>query len=229
MLVKGMPRVARITAASYPHHITQRGNYRQRVFKSANDYKQYLSWLKEYSEKYSLDIWAYCLMPNHVHFVCVPQNDDSLARAFNTLHMRYAQYINKKQGMSGHLWQGRFYSCILDELHLHSAVRYVEMNPVRAGIVKQPEDYLWSSAGGHMKKKTDILLCKESYLSKDIPDWGLYLMVNEDTDSIECIRAKTRLGHPCGENNFMKKLEKKLGRKLNNNKRGRPRKIRMDI
>ena len=80
-----------------------------------------------------------------------------------------------------------------------------------------------------MKKKTDILLCKESYLSKDIPDWGLYLMVNEDTDSIECIRAKTRLGHPCGENNFMKKLEKKLGRKLNNNKRGRPRKIRMDI
>jgi putative transposase len=217
-----MPRVARITAIGYPHHITQRGNYRQRVFKTQNDYKQYLSWLKEYSDRNALDIWAYCLMPNHVHFVCVPQNNDSLARTFNALHMRYAQYINKKQGMSGHLWQGRFYSCILAEKHLFAAVRYVENNPVRAGLVKEPDEYPWSSAKGHVKKGGDIILCDKSYSHRDIKNWLSFLKSDTDSDAVEDIRVKTRIGRPYGEDAFMAKLEKKLGMELTERRPGRP-------
>ena len=224
VLCKAMPRTARITAIGYLHHVTQRGNYRQRVFKTHKDYKQYLSWLKEYADKNSLDIWAYCLMPNHVHFICVPQMTDSLARTFNTLHMRYSQYINKKQGACGHLWQGRFYSCILDEKHLFAAVRYVENNPVRAGIAKTPEEYPWSSARGHIKQDEDIILCKKSFLYDDIKDWLLYLKSGEDTTSIDEIRKKTRMGRPYGEESFVTKLEKRLGIKITKGERGRPRK-----
>jgi len=219
-----MPRAARITAIGYPHHVTQRGNYRQRVFKTNNDYKQYLLWLKEYADRYVLDIWAYCLMPNHVHFICVPQHPDSLARVFNMLHMRYSQYMNKKQGACGHLWQGRFYSCILDEKHLYAAVRYVENNPVRCGIVKTPEEYRWSSARGHIQQGGDILLCKKSFIHDEIRDWSSYLQSGDDTPVVEAIRAKTRLGQPYGEEGFLNKLEKKLGMDLSRRKRGRPRK-----
>jgi len=221
-----MPRVARITAIGYPHHVTQRGNYRQRVFKSQNDYKQYLSWLKEYSDKNALDIWAYCLMPNHVHFICVPQNSDSLARTFNTLHMRYAQYVNKKQGMCGHLWQGRFYSCILDEKHLFAAVRYVENNPVRAGLVQEPEEYPWSSAKGHVTKGGDIILCNDSYIHNDIKDWLSYLKSDTDSDVVEGIRAKTRIGRPYGEDAFTARIGKKLSIELTARRRGRPKKVK---
>jgi putative transposase len=221
-----MPRVARITAIGYPHHVTQRGNYRQRVFKSQNDYKQYLFWLKEYSDKNALDVWAYCLMSNHVHFVCVPQNSDALARTFNTLHMRYAQYVNKKQGMCGHLWQGRFYSCILDEKHLFAAVRYVENNPVRAGLVKNPEEYPWSSAKGHIQEGGDIILSEKTYLHDDIKNWSLYLKSDTDSSIVEDIRAKTKIGRPYGEDVFMTKLEKKLGIELTKRKPGRPRKVK---
>ena len=221
-----MPRTARITAIEYPHHVTQRGNYRQRVFKTNKDYKQYLSWLKEYSDKHFLDIWAYCLMPNHVHFICVPRKTESLARTFNTLHMRYSQYINKKQRACGHLWQGRFYSCILDEKHLYTAVRYVENNPVRAGLVKTPEEYPWSSASGHIKQIEDDILCKTSFLHDEIKDWLSYLKTGEDMEAVEAIRKKTREGQPYGEEGFITKLEKKLGMKIKRGQRGRPRKAK---
>ena len=121
-----MPRISRAVAEGYPHHITQRGNYGQSVFESEEDYLHYLEWLKKYCQEYSLKIWAYCLMSNHIHFIAVPMREDSLARTFNTLHMRYAQYFNQKKNKKGHLWQGRFYSSILDERHLYTAVRYIE-------------------------------------------------------------------------------------------------------
>src|SRR5512139_3562363 len=104
-----MPRIARAVAVGFPHHITQRGNYRQSVFQSDKDYLQYKEWLTQYSTKYALKIWAYCLMSNHLHFVAVPLQGDALAKAFNALHMRYSQYANTKQDNRGHLWQGRFF------------------------------------------------------------------------------------------------------------------------
>ena len=150
--IVAMPRIARAVAVGYPHHITQRGNYRQAVFESDEDYIRYLELLRLYCKKYSLKIWAYSLMGNHVHFIAVPIEPESLAKTFNTLHMRYAQYFNMKNKASGHLWQGRFYSCALDERHLYAGMRYVENNPVRARIVKRAEQYQWSSAGAHVER-----------------------------------------------------------------------------
>ena len=120
-----MPRISRAIAVGYPHHVTQRGNDRRAVFAEADDYVRYREWLARYSGKYGLEIWAYCLMPNHVHVVAVPTTQSALAATFNLVHMQYAQYYNKKEGATGHLWQGRYFSCVLDESHVHAAVRYV--------------------------------------------------------------------------------------------------------
>jgi len=219
-----MPRVARIIAKDYPYHVTQRGNYRQSVFESVADYRQYLEWLKEYSEKYSLDIWSYCLMSNHVHFVCVPRNDNSLARTLNTLHMRYSQYYNRKKGIAGHLWQGRYYSSILDDMHLYTAIRYVENNPVRAGIVQEPEGYTWSSARGHCGIVSDGILSDTCHLCDEIDDWSRYLREHESSEVVERLRVNLMSGRPCGDNNFIKSIEAVVGRSLEIRPRGRPRK-----
>ncbi|MDO9528346.1 MAG: transposase [Syntrophales bacterium] len=219
-----MPRVARIVAKDYPYHVTQRGNYQQTVFESAGDYRQYLEWLKEYSEKYSLDIWAYCLMPNHVHFVCVPRNDDSLARTFNTLHMRYSQYYNRKRKVTGHLWQGRFFSCILDERHLFAAIRYVENNPVRKGIVPEPEDYKWSSTQGHCGIVSDEILSDSCYLCGEINNWFQYLKESGPQEVIKTLRKNVMSGRPCGGEEFIKSIEKIVGKPLRVLPRGRPKK-----
>ena len=218
-----MPRIARVVAKGYPHHVTQRGNYRQPVFEEDNDYVQYLEWLKDYGKKYSLKIWAYCLMSNHVHFVCVPNNEDSLAHTFNALHMRYSQYFNQKKNLKGHLWQGRFYSCILDERHTYAAVRYIENNPVRAGIVRKPQKYKWSSASSHINKEKNPVLSQGCYLEKEIEDWQEYLREKEDEQIIRDIRKCSMTGRPCGDDRFMKKLERLFGRRLRALPWGRPR------
>ena len=132
-----MPRQSRIVIPDTVHHITQRGNYRQDIFDGPNNYRQYCEWINKYAQEYDVEVIGYCLMRNHVHFIVIPKQENSLAKLFNTVHMRYSQYINRKRGVKGHLWQGRFYSCILDDAHLYRAIRYVENNPVRAKIVKQ--------------------------------------------------------------------------------------------
>lgn len=218
-----MPRIARAVAVGYPHHITQRGNYRQAVFEINEDYLQYLDWLKLYSEKYSLRIWAYCLMKNHVHFIAVPMEADSLAKTFNTLHMRYSQYFNMRNKITGHLWQGRFFSCVLDERHLYAGIRYVETNPVRARIVKRAEDYKWSSAQGHVKRKTDSVLSEGCYIAEEIKDWALYLREKEESPLVANIRHNTKTGRPCGDDGFMQRIEELLGRRLVALPWGRPR------
>ncbi len=219
-----MPRLSRAVAVGNPHHITQRGNYGQFVFETEEDFMQYLRWLKEYCEKYSLTIWAYCLMINHVHFVGVPMRDDSLAKTFNTLHMRYSQYFNKKRNITGHLWQGRFYSCPLDEVHLHTAVRYVENNPVRAGIVNRPHEYRWSSARSHVYNDKDPILSSGCYLVEEIGGWLEYLMEGNDDTLIQNIRQNTKTGRPCGDEDFIMTIEGLIGRRLRTLPRGRPRK-----
>jgi putative transposase len=220
-----MPRVARTVAKGYPHHITQRGNYRQVVFEAEADYLQYLEWLKQYGNKYGLDIWAYCLMNNHVHFVCVPKKQDSLSRTFNTLHMRYSQHVNRRKKVSGHLWQGRFYSTILDEAHVYASIRYVENNPVRAGVVKNAEDYQWSSARDHIKGNfDDAIVSNNCYLLEEVKDWRRYLRERQDEKMIHTIRKGSLTGRPSGDEGFVKRLEKKFGRRLQALPHGRPKK-----
>jgi len=218
-----MPRTARAVPEGFPHHITQRGNYGQAIFSRSGDYDKYLDWLKEYSGKFSLKIWAYCLMKNHVHFIALPMKEDSLAKTFKMLSMNYSRYFNEKRGMRGHLWQGRFYSCVLDEKHLYAAVRYVENNPVRAGIVTKAEEYRWSSAGAHINGSNDMVISNDCPLTEEIKDWASYLR-EEDGELMSMIRKNTKSGRPCGSPAFVMKIEGILGRTLRALQGGRPRK-----
>jgi putative transposase len=222
-----MPRIARIVAVGLPHHITQRGNYRQNVFLDEDDKRRYLYWIQEYSDRYSLSVLAYCLMQNHVHFIAIPNKEDSLSKTFNTAHMRYSQYFNKKIKTKGHLWQGRFYSCVLDEPHLLMAAKYIERNPVRAKIVKKPWQWNWSSALGHI----DGVDQKEALAGLDnlfkiidmTPDsWREYIDSKEEETISDNIRKYTLTGRPLGTIEFIERLEKKFGRKLLALPRGRP-------
>jgi len=141
-----MPRNARVVAPGLPHHITQRGTNRQRVFVTVADRSLYLRLVRENQAEAGVRILAYCLMRNHVHFVAVPQREDSLAVLFGRANGRNAQALNIPKGRSGHLWQARFHSCALSDSHLEIALRYVEENPCRAGIAASPAEYRWSSA-----------------------------------------------------------------------------------
>lgn len=221
-----MPRIARVVVPNIPHHVTQRGNYQQIIFQNKNDREQYLEWIKQYSRKYILKIWAYCLMDNHVHFIVVPQNLDSMARTFNQAHMRYSQYFNLREKKRGHLWQGRFYSCPLDEVHLYAAVRYVERNPVRARLVKQAEDYPWSSALSHISKINDPIISNDLPLLQEIANWREYLSTPDEERMIQQIRSCTFTGRPAGSESFVKEIEELVGRVLVPQPRGRPRKIK---
>lgn len=218
-----MPRIARAVAVGYPHHITQRGNYCQAVFEINEDYLQYLDWLNLYSKKYSLKVWAYCLMKNHVHFIAVPMAADSLAKTFNTLHMRYSLYFNMRNKATGHLWQGRFFSCVLDERHLYAGIRYVENNPVRARIVERAEEYKWSSAKSRVKKKTDPVLSEGCHIVEEIKDWASYLREKVESSLVANIRQNTKTGRPCGDDGFMQRMEGLLDRRLIALPWGRPR------
>jgi putative transposase len=220
-----MPRIARVVAAGLPHHITQRGNYRQDVFLDSDDRIQYIAWIKEYSLKYGLKILAYCLMQNHVHFIAIPLKDDSLAKTFNSSHMRYSQYFNRKLKQRGHLWQGRFYSCILDEPHLIVAARYVERNPVRAGLVEKPWQWPWSSAAFHtgQKETNDVELGDLlSIVGMSYDSWRRYLDEIDKINFIQDIRKYTFTGRPLGRAAFIKKMEEKFGKRLDALPIGRP-------
>lgn len=219
-----MPRISRVVAVGFPYHITQRGNYRQRVFERKDDYIRYLDWLKTYSSKYSLKIWAYCLMENHVHFIAVPMEPDSMARTFNTLHMRYSQFMNQRHNTTGHLWQGRFFSCMLDERHLYAGMRYVENNPVRARIVKKADEYRWSSAGSHVYRRVAPVLSNDCHILESVSNWSAYLKEKEDKHLIDAIQRNTKTGRPCGDSRLILRLEKMLGRRLHAMPRGRPQK-----
>lgn len=221
-----MPRIARVVAIGLPHHITQRGNYQHKVFLGDNDRKQYLSWIKEYSKKYGLSILSYCLMDNHVHFIAIPEKEDALAKTFNTAHMRYSQYLNKKNRVSGHLWQGRFYSCVLDEKHLIVAAKYIERNPVRANVVRKPWEWEWSSSGAHIGEDKSEIKLKNIFelINMSCNEWKAYIGSKEDEDALTDIRKHTLTGRPLGEVSFIKKLEEQLGRSLIAQSRGRPKK-----
>lgn len=153
-----MARVARIVLPNTPHHVTQRGNRRQQTFFCDDDYARYLKLLRRWCERFSVSIDAFCLMPNHVHLILVPSDPTGLASAIAEIHRRYTQRVNEREGWIGHLWQGRFFSVPLDDAHYDAARRYVELNPVRAGLVELPSQYRWSSAhgkGGHSALATD--------------------------------------------------------------------------
>ena len=220
-----MARLARSTIIGYPHQVTQRGNYEQTVFEEEADYRRYLSWLKEYASRYAVDIWAYCLMWNHVHFICVPKAEGALAHGFNTLHMRYAQYFHGKKGLTGHLWKGRFLSCMLDDRSVFEEVRYIENNPVRAGLAERADDYHWSSARHHVLGEPDPVTMDGCFLNGEIKDWRAYLADRGDGPILTRTWHSLKTGRPAGGEGFVRGLEEILGRRLVALPRGRPRKV----
>ena len=153
-----MPRMARLVVPGFAHHITQRGGRRQRTFFEEADYAAYIRGLRDRLAEVDISVWAYCLMPNHVHFVVVPRTEDALSKLFGHVHAQYARTINKAHDWQGHLWQERFFSTVMDEIHTLAAMRYVEWNPVRAGLCNQPVEWPWSSARAHLRLANDPLL-----------------------------------------------------------------------
>ena len=224
-----MPRIARIIAVGYPHHITQRGNYRQKIFSNDADRKKYVSLLKEESKRYKLIILAYCLMANHVHFIGIPEKEDSMANVFKYAHMKYSQYYNKKMRTAGHLFQGRFFSSVMDEIYTFACARYIERNPVRAKMVKKACFYEWSSAKIHCGiERVDELGVNKlfGYIEEEQKTWKDFIDIPDNNNEIKEIRERTRKGRPLGNNNFIEKLEKKLNMFLRLKPKGRPRKIK---
>jgi len=218
-----MARIARIVVPKYPHHIVQRGNRRQDVFFSDEDHLYYIELLKKSCERYGVNIWAYCLVTNHAHFIAVPGKQDSLARCFADAHVRYTRHINKRNGWKGHLWQARFGSSVLDEQYLIAAVRYVENNPVRAGLVKEAGEYPWSSAGWHLgMRDSDPLVSGDVMLRELVGNWRKYLQQEDETETIEVIRREVSVSRPAAGQSFIKKLEKRFACGLQRQKAGRP-------
>ena len=219
-----MPRLARTVAVDYPHHITQRGNNQQDVFFVKEDRRVYLELLKEQCDKYSLEIHAYCLMTNHIHLVAIPREEDSLAKAVGRTHFRYTQYINRMHKRSGHLWQGRFYSCALDEKGFWLAAKYIELNPVRAKICRVPWQYEWSSASAHIDSSFESKLLNLSHWNKQISDseWRKELADGIDEKQLSKIRSSTHTGRPLGSDGFISKLEIIFGRRIRPLPIGRP-------
>ena len=191
-----MPRAPRAITPGVPHHITQRGNHGEPTFLAPGDYQQYLIWLGLYSRLHGLDVWAYCLMPNHVHIIAVPAAPQSIAGALRPLHMRYTQRVNAEHGWQGTLWQGRFYSCAMDEQHVWAAVRYVERNPVRAGLVERAEDYLWSSAQAHCGLRADPALSDAGPHPLSTRKWSGGVNAPDEATVADLIRQRTDRGRP---------------------------------
>jgi putative transposase len=211
--------MARVVAPGIPHHVTQRGNRRLPTFFRPADYRFYLELMAEWCGREGVDIWAYCLMPNHVHMIAVPAAANSLARAIGEAHRRYSREINHREGWRGHLWQDRFTSFPMDETYLLTAARYVELNPVRAGLRKRPEAYPWSSAKAHLAGQDDALV-KTAPLLELVPDWRGFLAGGLDEEPAEAMRRHERTGRPLGAASFVKRLEKKLRRPLVKGKPG---------
>ena len=206
--------MARVVCPGFPHHITQRGVRRFNVFLDEADHLRYRELLHHYARQHGLGIAAYCVMSNHVHIVGIPERKNSIAKALGDCHGTYATEFNKKYRKSGHVWQLRPYSCVLDEAHSWAAVRYVERNPLRAGMVPRAEDYLWSSARAHCGMEPDVLLTTDWPNSFAVPDWSAWLGQKPDVNSEHRIRSRTYTGRPCGSEEFVQQIEAIVGRRL---------------
>ncbi len=215
-----MARLARVVVPGLPHHVTQRGNRRQQTFFGEDDYRAYKALLAEHCAAAGVAVWAYCLMPNHVHLILVPADEDGLRRALGEAHRRYTRRVNLREEWRGYLWQGRFSSFVMDEAHVLAAARYVELNPVRAGLVKQARAWRWSSARAHLAGADDALVTVAPLLER-AGDWRGFLRGGMEEAALEAIRGRERTGRPLGSSEFVARLEASTNRALAPKKPGR--------
>lgn len=221
-----MARLARVVVVNIPHHVTQRGNARQIILGNDADRNTYLGLLRRHSELHGLSLLGYCLMSNHVHLIVVPHTGEALGQTLKQAHGRYAAYWNARQSSSGHVWQGRFYSCPLDDSHRWKALRYVELNPVRARMVETAEKWNWSSAGIHCGTvPADGTLEMERWRRRwSTAEWVDFLALSESPREMNGLRQSTHTGRPLGSLEFVAALERSTLRRLTARKAGRPKK-----
>jgi putative transposase len=215
-----MARLPRVVIPGIPHHVTQRGNRHEPTFFEDNDYELYLDLLSDAARAAQVDIWSYCLMPNHVHVIAVPSDADGLWRTFRKVHRHYTGYINARLRVTGHLWQGRYGSVAMDEAHLHAAFRYVALNPVRARLVTRPEDWAWSSVRAHLAGASDGVVTVEPALER-VGDFAAFL--SEDFDeamTYAALRKAESVGRPIGSKDWIADMEARTGLTLAPAKRG---------
>jgi len=215
-----MPRVARVVVPGLPHHVTHRGNRRQPIFFSDADRERYLDLMRGAASKYELDLWAYCLMTNHVHLLAIPARPDSLARTVGYAHRMYSCHVNSRHGWTGHLWANRFYSAPVDPEKSWVVARYIELNPVRAGLVTRAQDHSWSSARAHCLGAHDPMLATGRPWPEDRDEWKRWLGQKVDESEDRAIRRATATGSPFGSSSFVQELEKSLGRRLRRRRYG---------
>ena len=220
-----MARLARLVIPGAPHHVTQRGNGRGQTFFDDEDYALYRDLLGEAAHKAAAEVWSYCLMPNHVHIIITPSDEDGLRRTFADAHRRYTGYINARRRVTGHLWQGRFGSVVMDEEHLAHAVRYVALNPVGAGLVSRAQDWTWSSTMALVAGHDDKLLMAAPVLER-YGDFSTFLSDGgDDISVITALRQSETTGRPLGSERWIVELEQQTSRKLRPQKRGPKKKI----
>lgn len=215
-----MARLSRVVIPGVPHHVTQRGNGRQRTFFEDGDYALYLDLLAAAAARAQVQVWAYCLMPNHVHVVLVPSDQDGLWRTFGDLHRRYTGFINARRRTTGHLWQGRYGSVAMDEVHFVAALRYIALNPVRARLVARPEDWRWSSTRALMAGEDDHVVTVAPALER-VGDFAAFL--GEEFDEAlgyAALRKAESVGRPIGSPDWLADMEARCGRTLAPQKRG---------
>lgn len=214
-----MARLARLVVPGLPHHVTQRGNGGARTFFEDGDYAAYRDLLAENCRAAGVAVWAWCLMPNHVHLILVPADRDGLRRTLAATHRGYAGLIQARRRRTGHFWQGRYGSVAMDEDHLAAAVRYVSLNPVRARLVGRPQDWRWSSARAHLKGTDDGLTTPGPVLARFSPMAG-FLAEPVDPEALRRLRRAETIGRPLGDADFLAGLERRFKRALAPARRG---------
>jgi putative transposase len=215
-----MSRLARIVVPGVAHHVTQRGNRREAIFFEEGDQEVYRDLLAEQTRKYDVGVWAYCLMPNHVHLILTPSDETGLGRAVGEAHRRYTNFVNARGRWTGHLFQSRFASVAMDEDHLIAAVRYVSLNPVRARLVARAEAWPWSSVRAHLAGADDGLVSVRPVLDRS-PHFADLLRTDPDDAVFRTLRAGEGTGRPVGSADFIADLERRLGRPIAKRTAGR--------
>lgn len=214
-----MARLARTVFPGLPHHVTQRGNGRAQTFFGDDDYALYRDLLAASCRAAGVEVWSWVLMPNHVHLILVPADEDGIRRALAPVHRRYAGAIHARLRRTGHFWQGRFGAVAMDEVHLAAAVRYVALNPVRARLVQNAADWRWSSVHAHPSGRDDGLT-SISPIRERFEDFAAFIAAEDESGALDRIRRAESIGRPLGDERFIAALEAETGRTLKPGKRG---------
>lgn len=225
-----MARLPRLTLAGYPHHVIQRGNNRQTIFTSAADYQHLLSLIEENAQKFEVDVHAYVLMTNHFHLLATPQNDKGLPLLMQAVGRSYVRYFNDLRGRSGSLWEGRYRSTLIEtDRYLLTCMAYIDLNPVRAGMVEEALDYAWSSHGFYVGARTEKLITPHG-LFWDLANtpfgreaaYAELVRAGVSAEQQSALTKSALAGWALGDPDFVADLQNKTARRVNMAKAGRP-------